>query len=52
MVVVLIMALMVMMTALVSLTPQSFLLQGRQLPGNQQDPRAPLVHSHEPLGES
>ncbi|NP_058564.2 hypoxia-inducible factor 3-alpha isoform 2 [Mus musculus] len=28
----------------------SFLLQGRQLPGNQQDPRAPLVHSHEPLG--
>lgn len=28
----------------------SFLLQGRQLPGNQPDPRAPLVDSHEPLG--
>ncbi|XP_076783499.1 hypoxia-inducible factor 3-alpha isoform X1 [Arvicanthis niloticus] len=28
----------------------SFLLQGRQLPGNQQDPRGPLLDSHEPLG--
>ncbi|XP_027287119.1 hypoxia-inducible factor 3-alpha isoform X2 [Cricetulus griseus] len=28
----------------------SFLLQGRQFPGNQQDPRTPLLDSHEPLG--
>lgn len=34
----------------VSLTPQSFLLQGRQLPGHQLDPQ--LLDSREPLGES
>ncbi|XP_057615500.1 hypoxia-inducible factor 3-alpha isoform X1 [Chionomys nivalis] len=28
----------------------SFLLQGRQFPGNQQDPRTPLLDSHEALG--